>query len=146
MLPRLLSGILAVVFLPLGVAFTVVGAATMRMFLYIGLPFLVVGLILGVVFLVLQRREAARRRRRRAGPRTMAEVISAEWNPGVRIGTWLTVKLTVRYVPAGTVARTVLIPPTMRLTQGGSIEVFYDPQEPSNFEPVASVQRTLLAA
>jgi hypothetical protein len=34
----------------------------------------------------------------------------------------------------------------MRLTQGGSIEVFYDPQEPSNFEPVASVQRTLFAA
>ena len=101
MLPRLLSGILAVVFLPLGVAFTIVGAATMRTFLYAGLPFLVVGLLL---------------------------------------------KLTVRFSPAGTVARTVLIPPTMRLTQGGSIEIFYDPQEPSDFEPVASVQRTLLAA
>ena len=117
MLPRLLSGILAAVFLPLGVAFTIVGATTMRTFVYVGLPFLVVGLVLGVVFLVLQRRESARRRRRRAGPRTMA----------------------------GTVAKTVLLPPNMRLTQGGSIEVFYDPQEPSNFEPVSSVQRTLLA-
>ena len=145
MLPRLLSGILAAVFLPLGLAFTIVGAATMRTFLYVGLPFLVVGLVLGVAFLVLQRKESARRRRRRQGPRTMAEVLSAEWNPGVRVGTWLTVKLTVRFVPAGTVAKTVLLPPNMRLTQGGSIEVFYDPQEPSNFEPVASVQRTLFA-
>jgi hypothetical protein len=145
MLPRLLSGILAAVFLPLGLAFTVVGAAAMRTFLYVGLPFLVVGLILGVVFLVLQRKESARRRRRREGPRTTAEVISAEWNPGVRVGTWLTVKLTVRFSPAGTVAKTVLIPPNMRLSQGGSIDVFYDPQEPSNFEPVASVQRTLFA-
>ena len=145
MLPRLLSGILAAVFLPLGLAFTIVGAATMRTFLYVGLPFLVVGFILGVVFLVLQRKESARRRRRREGPRTTAEVISVEWNPAVRVGTWLTVKLTVRFVPAGTVAKTVLLPPNMRLTQGGSIEVFYDPQEPSNFEPVASAQRSLLA-
>src|SRR5689334_11401335 len=146
MLPRLLSGILAAVFLPLGVAFTIVGAATMRTFLYVGLPFLVVGLVLAVAFLVLHRQEAGRRKRRRAGLRTAAEVVNAEWNPGVRIGTWLTVKLTVRFPAAGTVARTVLLPPTMRLAQGGSIEVFYDPQEPSNFEPVASVQRTLFAA
>src|SRR3954447_866685 len=124
MLPRLLSGILAAVFLPLGVAFTIVGATTMSTFLYAGLPLLVVGLVLAVAFLVLQRQEAARRRRRRAGLRTAAEVVNAEWNPGVRVGTWLTVTLTVRFSPAGTVARTVLLPPTMRLTRGGCIEVF----------------------
>ena len=145
MLPRLLSGILAAVFLPLGVAFTVVGVVSMQVFLYAGLPFLVAGLACAVAFVVLQRQEVARRRRRREGPRTSAEVVRAEWNPGVRVGSWLTVKLTVRFPAAGTATRTVLIPPTMRLTEGGSLEILYDPQEPANFEPVATVERTLLA-
>ncbi|HEY7077517.1 MAG TPA: hypothetical protein VH418_19200, partial [Solirubrobacteraceae bacterium] len=66
MLPRLLSGIFTAVFLPLGLAFTIVGLATGLPFAYFGIPLLVVGLACGVTFLILWRRERARRRRRRA--------------------------------------------------------------------------------
>jgi hypothetical protein len=34
----------------------------------------------------------------------------------------------------------------MQLAAGGGVEIVYDPQEPSNFEPVATVERRLSAA
>jgi hypothetical protein len=145
MVKRLFCGILAAVFVPLGLAFTIVGLTVKHprsgkpeAFLYIGIPFLVVGLGLAVAFLVLRRREAERRRRRRAGLRATAEIVDAELNPHVRVGMSFSAKLTVDIPGAGTVTRAVLVSPFTRLDPGTPIDVVYDPQDPANFEPIAA--------
>jgi hypothetical protein len=142
MLLRLLSGILAVTFLPLGIAFTVIGlvvdhpdSGSPEAFLYVGLPLLFVGFDCAVVFLVSWRREAGRRRRRRAGVRTAAEVVAADVMQGVRVGSSLAVKLTVR-VGGANVTRTVLRSPWEPVRVGDRVEIVYDPSEPANFETV----------
>jgi hypothetical protein len=142
MLLRLLSGIFAVTFLPLGIAFTVVGLVVdnpdrgrPEAFIHVGAPLGLVGVGCAVVFLVSWRREAARRRRRRAGVRTAAEVVRAEVMQGVRVGSSLAVKLTVR-VAGDTVTRTVLRSPWEPVRVGDRMEIVDDPSEPANFEPV----------
>jgi hypothetical protein len=61
----------------------------------------------------------------------------------VRVNGRPAVRLTVSFAPAGTVSRTFLAPVTGTflgadlLRKGASIEVLYDPAEPSNFEPAA---------
>jgi hypothetical protein len=144
MLPRLLSGILALVFVPLGATFVAVGLLSHHpdrgrpaAFLYVGTPFLVIGLGLAAACLVLRRREAERRRRRRAGLRATAEVVEATLNPHVRVGTSFALKLTVRIPGAGTVTRTVFTSPFTRIDEGAEIDVLYDPGDPANFEPAA---------
>jgi hypothetical protein len=147
MVVRLLLGILAVTFLPLGIAFVVVGLTVdepdrgqPEAFLYSGIAFTAVGAALAIGFVVMWRREAERRRRRREGLRTTAEIVRAQFNPSVRVNGRLALKLTVRFAtagtPDGTVTTTVLAAPSNHPTEGERIEIVYDPAEPSNFEPV----------
>jgi hypothetical protein len=141
---RLVLGILAVVFVPLGLIFTVLGLTVDEVdrgspegFVYAGLPILAVGLVFAGAFLVLWRKERARRARRRAGLRTRAEIVSAELNWAVRVNGRPALKLTVHFAPAGTVSGTFLAGGEQSLRAGDAIEVLYDPAEPANFEPVS---------
>jgi hypothetical protein len=144
MVLRLLTGILAVTFLPLGVTFLVVGLVVENpdrgepeAFVYLGAALGLVGLVLAAAFYVLWRREAARRQRRRNGLRTNAEVVGVRWKPNVRSGAKIGVELAVSFPGSGgTVSQTLLMMPTDRLAAGEAIEVLYDPAEPANFEPV----------
>jgi hypothetical protein len=144
MVLRLLSGILAATFIPLGIAFTVIGVTADEVdrgspeaFVYVGVPLLVVGLGLGGAFFVLRRNERARRARRRAGLRAQAEIVSADVNWSVRVNGRPALRLTVRFAPAGTVSGTFLPRGDYSLHTGDSIDVLYDPAEPANFEPAA---------
>ena len=145
MVARLLLFILAVVFLPLGIVFTIVGATADQLdrgepesMLAVGLAIGGVGLVLALAFGALQRRELVLRRRRREGLRTTAEIVHAQLNHNVRSGAKVALRITVRFVPAGTVSRTVLALPTSAPAAGARIDVLYDPADPTNFEPVLS--------
>jgi hypothetical protein len=138
---RLVLGILAATFIPLGVAFTVIGLTADEVdrgspeaFAYAGIPILVVGLALGGAFLVLWRKERVRRARRRAGLRAQAEIVSADVNWHVRVNGRPSLKLTVRFGDT-TATGTFLAGGEYSLRAGDPIEVLYDPAEPTNFEP-----------
>jgi hypothetical protein len=139
---RLTLGILALVFIPLGVVFTIVGlvvdepdSGSPEAFIYVGAPLALVGIACGVVFLRLWRRERARRARRRAGLRATAEVVAAELNWAVRVNGRPALRLTVRFA-GSTVTGTFLAPRTPQdLQPGAAIDVLYDPADPTNFEP-----------
>jgi hypothetical protein len=133
MVARLLSGILTAVFLPLGIVFLILGAATEEGFTGGGAAFAAVGLGCALTFAALMRAEAARRRRRRAGLRDGVEVVEATLRPGIRVGVYLTYDLTVR-IDGQTVTQRVLVVPGTELKPGGTVEVFYDPADPANFE------------
>jgi hypothetical protein len=141
MVARLVSGILAVVFLPLGVFFVLVGVLVDDIdegdpivFIYIGVPFALVGLACAIVFFRSWRRERGRRARRRAGLRTSAEVVSAQYQWNVRVNGRPALKLTVR-IGDSTVSGMFLARDLQPPTAGASVDVLYDPAEPSNFEP-----------
>lgn len=141
---RLVLGILAATFIPLGLVFTVIGLTADEVdrgspdgFAYAGIPILLVGLALGGAFLVLWHKERARRARRRAGLRAQAEIVSADVNWSVRVNGRPALKLTVRFAPAGTVSGTFLAGGDYSLRSGDAIEVLYDPAEPANFEPAS---------
>ena len=145
---RLVLGILTVVFLPLGGAFLFVGALVDQPSRGRPEHFLVVGAIacgaavaLALGFVFLSRSENAERRRRRAGLRALATVVRLQWNPQVRSGARISVRLTVRFpaapTPDGTVTRVMLLAPG-RLVEGEEIPVLYDPADPANFEPVVA--------
>jgi hypothetical protein len=57
----------------------------------------------------------------------------------VRPRNWLYLDLTVRFPAAGTadgtVTRTLVADTSDRFPEGGHIEIVYDPEDPSNFEP-----------
>jgi hypothetical protein len=146
MVYRLLAGILAAVFLPLGVVFVVVGLLVDHPdrgkpedFVYIGVPFLVAGVALAATFVVLWRREAGRRRRRRQGLRTGAEVVRAELDWRVRVNGRPLLRLTVRLPGAlsgdSTVSGAFISRDGSLPAAGARIDVLYDPADPSNFEP-----------
>lgn len=149
MIMRLLSGILAVVVLPLGIVFTTIGlvaddvdSGSPEDFLKLGLLLLAVGLLLAVVFAVSWRGAAAAKRRRREGARAQARIIQARLHPGVRVGVLLTYDLTVAFPAAGgEVTRRVMIAPNVQLTPGEEIEVAYDPADPANFEPAITIDQ-----
>jgi hypothetical protein len=141
---RLVLGILALTFVPLGAVFVVLGlvvdepdSGSPEAFLYSGIPILLVGVAFAGGFVVLWRRERARRERRRAGLRATAEVVSADVNWAVRVNGRPALRLTVRFAPAGTVTGTFLARAAESLAAGERIDVLYDPAEPSNFEPVS---------
>ena len=143
MVLRLVFGILAVTFLPIGVIFTVIGLTVdevdegdPKVFAYIGIPLLVVGLGFAVAFFVLWRKERARRARRRAGLRARAEIVSADVNWSVRVNGRPAIRLTVRWGDT-TASGTFLAGGDYSLRAGDTIEVLYDPAEPTNFEPAA---------
>jgi hypothetical protein len=133
MVARLLSGILTAVFLPLGIVFLILGAATDQGFAGGGAAFTAAGLVCAAVFGVLMRKEAARRRRRHDGLRADVEVVAAVLKPGIRLGVFLTYDLTVR-IAGQTVTERVLVVPGTLLEPGGTVAVRYDPAEPANFE------------
>jgi hypothetical protein len=144
MVKRIIFGILAATFVPLGIVFTVIGLTvddvdegSPEAFVYLGIPILLVGLALAAAFLVLWRKERARRARRRAGLRAQAEIVSADVNWSVRVNGRPALKLTVSFSPAGTVSGTFLAGGNYSLRAGDSIEVLYDPAEPANFEPAS---------
>ena len=148
MITRLLTGILACVLVPLGIAFTVVGlvaddvdSGSPEGFLVVGPSFLAVGMLLVAVFAVLSRRAGAAPRRRQEGVRTMARIVHAHLLAGVRIGVLVTYDLTVTFPAAGEVTRRVSVAPNVQLTAGEEIEIAYDPADPSNFEPAASIDQ-----
>ena len=143
---RLLLGILTVVFLPLGLAFLCVGALVDQpssgrpaQFLVVGAIAFAAGVLLALGYVLLSRSETAERRRRRAGLRAPATVVRLQWNPQVRSGARISVRLTVRFpaapTPDGTATRVMLLAPG-RLVEGEEIPVLYDPADPANFEPV----------
>ncbi len=152
MLFRLLSGILAATFLPLGVTFVVVGLVVDHpdrgrpmAFVYIGVPFALAGLGLAIAFVVLQYREVGRRRRRRQGLRAAAEVVRADINWHVRVNGRPMLRLSVRLPGAisgdGIVSGTFAVGDGPMPTQGTRMDVLYDPSDPSNFEPVRMTMR-----
>ena len=128
MLPRLLAGILACVFLPLGITFAVLGGDFSR----VGGAFLGAGLGMLLLFVALQSRERARRARRTA--RTSAEVIESRINHGVQLNAKRQLTLTVR-LGTGTHTGAFMWLPSTRI--GSHIDVEYDPEQPSNFAPLA---------
>jgi hypothetical protein len=141
---RLLTGILGIVFTSLGLTFTIIALVAQDEFLPIGLPFLVAGLASLAVCAVLFRRSAARGRRRTS--RVQAEVVDVVLHPGIRVGVYLTIDLTVRFPSVrgdGPFTRRVLIPPTMQLGPGDQVELLYDPDDPSNFETAAVAEKRL---
>jgi hypothetical protein len=144
---RLVSGILALTFLPIGLVFLVIGLTVEdadrgepEAFLYLGPALALVGVVFALTFAVLQRREIASRRRRREGLRATVEIVRAQFNPNVRSGSSMSLRLTVRFPSAGTadgtVSRTLMAKPTNDLTEGARIEILYDPADPANFEPL----------
>lgn len=141
MVKRLISGILAVVFLPLGVFFVLLGLLVDDIdegdpivFLYIGLPFALVGLVCAIVFVRSWRIERGRRARRRAGLRASAEVVSAQYQWNVRVNGRPALRLTVR-IGDRTVSGMFLARDLQPPTAGSSVDVLYDPADPTNFEP-----------
>ena len=142
MVTRLLTGILACVLVPLGAVFVVLGLVLDDLdrgepedFVYVGAPLLAAGLAFAAAFAVLRARERERGRRRKQGLRAVARVVRADWRSGIRVGAWLTYDLTVHFDAGGTVTRRVLVMPGTKILAGESIEILYDPDEPSNFEP-----------
>lgn len=138
-LARLLTGILAAVFLPLGTAFLVVGSVSDEVrsgrpedFLAVGAAAAGVGLAFLCAFVILTRRERARRARRTA--RASAEVLDARLNHGVQLNAKRQLRLSVRFAAAGDVSGSFFWLPSVPI--GDRIEVLYDPDEPANFEPV----------
>jgi hypothetical protein len=125
-LARLLTGILAVVFLPLGITFAIVSGAG------VGAPFLAVGAAFAAVFLALLRKERGRRARRQL--RATAEVVSSKINHGVQLNAKRQLVLTVRIPGAGEASGSFFWLPSNPV--GERIDVLYDPADPSNFEPV----------
>jgi len=147
MVLRLVFGILALTFVPIGVIFTVIGLTVdevdegdPQVFAYIGIPMLVVGLGFAGAFFVRWRKERARRARRRAGLRARAEIVSADVNWSVRVNGKPALKLTVRFGDT-TASGTFLAGGDFSLRTGDTIEVLYDPAEPSNFEPASLTSR-----
>lgn len=135
MITRLLAGILACVFVPLGIVFTALEPSA-------GLPFLALGALFAAAFGVLSQRAGAARRRRRDGLRAPARVVHARLHAGVRVGVLLTYDLTVTFPAApGEVTQRVLVAPNVTLTPGEEILVAYDPADPTNFEPAASIDQ-----
>jgi hypothetical protein len=140
MVGRLVTGILAVVFLPLGVFFTLVGLLVDDIdegdpivFVFVGVPFLLVGVGCAIAFVSLMRRERARRARRRAGLRASAEVVNAYYQWNVRVKGRPALQLTVR-IGDNTVSGMFLSRDPQPPTAGSSVDVLYDPADPSNFE------------
>ncbi len=143
MVVRLVMGILALTFLPLGVVFVILGLVVDNPsrgepggLLYPGVGIGLAGIAVAIVFVVLWRREQERKRRRRAGLRASAEVVGVRLRPNVRSSGSIAMDLTVRDpTGTGTVAGTFMVIPTLAPAEGAQIEILYDPADPSNFEP-----------
>jgi hypothetical protein len=134
----LVTGILAATFLPLGIAFAIIGLVSEpEAFLVLGVIFAFVGLDMAT-FAFIWRARTKRRDAEESAARTSrasARVLSAKLNPYSRVGTLNPLKLSVDLGGAPR-ARTVYVPPTMTWHEGTAIDVAYAPENPENFVPL----------
>jgi hypothetical protein len=139
---RLVTMIFAIVFLGLGVPFTILGIVSEEGFLYVGPALLFAGLVSGGLFLWMHGKERAARERRRNGTRAKAPIVALKYQPGIQVGSMLAIDLTVSVpAPRGVTqsTRRVLVPPTFAVGPGDEIEIVFDPDDPENFEPAITV-------
>jgi hypothetical protein len=143
MVIRLVVGSLAATLLPLGAVFIVIGLVADDVdrgspegFLYAGVPIATVGLFLALASLGLWRQAVERRRRRRL--RTAVEVVSVRLHPNIRSRGTVAMDLTVRLPGGAPGSRRFFVLPGLQPEAGGRVEIAYDPDDPSNFEPVTS--------
>ncbi len=137
MIARLLTGILAVVFLPLGLVFLVLGLlmGDGDDVQPVGAGCAIAGIAFALAFALLMRMEARRRERRRAGLRASVEVLAAKVNHGVQLNRKRGLSLTVRAPSGETLTGSFMALPETAPAVGDRIEILYDPAEPANFEP-----------
>lgn len=142
---RLVAGILAGVGGTLGAVFLVLGLAgtgeeTDGM-AALGAGALAVALACLLVLAVvgLRARGAEERERTRRSARVSALVQDVRYKPYTRIGSTVTLVVTVRLpLPGGPrdVARTLHVSPLTRIAPGGRMAVAYDPDRPHDFMPL----------
>jgi membrane protein implicated in regulation of membrane protease activity len=134
----LVSGILAVTFLPMGIAFAIIGfVGEPAAFKPLGLIFAAVGVVLALVAVVFRKRgrEADEHEREARISRGTAEVLEAKLNPYSRVGTRNPMKLAL-LLAGSRDERTVYVPPTYAYEPGKHIEVAFAPDNPANFLPL----------
>ncbi len=134
----LVTGILAVTFLPLGIAFAIIGfVSEPEAFVPLGLIFAGVGVVFAVVALLWhgrgKRRDADEAAARTS--RTTAQVVEASLSPYSRVGALSPMKLAID-LAGGRRTRTVYVLPTTNWQAGEAIDVAYAPMDPDNFVPV----------
>jgi hypothetical protein len=132
------AAIVALVLSLLGVAYLAIGlAGGPQAFTVLGAVFVAAGLVLDGVWLRLRTRARARGERETAARRahTRATVVAVEPHPYIRVGSLVTVTLTVR-TSAGELSRRLHLSPLARLDPGAQIDIAYDPDDPSNFRPL----------
>jgi hypothetical protein len=134
----LVTGILAATFLPLGIAFAVIGlAGGPDAFVILGIIFAFVGLD-STVFALFWRGRAKARESAEAAARVSqarARVLEATMNPYSRVGNLSPLKLAVE-LGGGRQTRTVYVPASTSWQPGAEIDVAYAPDNPSNFVPL----------
>jgi hypothetical protein len=126
----LVSGILAVTFLPLGIVFAFIVPP-------LGFVFLGVGVLCGLAALLTHRAGRARTAREEAArtQRGTAEVVEAKHNYNSQVGVRHPVKLTVE-LAGGRRTRTLYVPSHLTWKHGERIEVAFAIEDPGNFVPV----------
>ena len=138
MILRLVVGILAIVFLALGIPFLILGAVAdiedADGFRVAGAAILAAGLVAGAVFIALSKRAKAEQRRRTQDARV--EIVEARLNRHTRIGVMLAYDLTIRFSDGRAFTRKVLVPPGTPMGSGETATVRHDPADPGNFEVV----------
>ena len=128
--PGLVSGILAVTFIPLGIVFSILQGT-------VGFVFLAVGLALAAIALVVFQSSRTRSARETAArvSQGSARVVEARHNYNSQIGVRHPVKLTVE-LAGGRHTRSLLVPSHVDWKPGEQIPVAYAPDDPANFVPV----------
>jgi hypothetical protein len=126
----LVSGILAVTFIPLGIVFAFLEPP-------LGLIFIGVGVLCALAALFTLRVGRARSAREEAAriSRGSGEVVEAKHNYHSRVGVRHPVKLTVE-LAGGRRTRTLYVPSHVDWKPGELIEVAFAPEDPGNFVPV----------
>jgi hypothetical protein len=134
----LVTGILSATFLPLGIAFAIIGfVGEPAAFKPLGLIFVAVGLVCAVVAVIFRKRGRAADERERDAriSRGTAEVLEARLNPYSRVGTRNPMKLAI-LLAGSRQERTVYVPPTYAYEPGKQIQVAFAPDNPGNFLPL----------
>jgi hypothetical protein len=132
------AAILALVLSLLGVAYLAIGlAGGPPAFMALGGAFVAAGLVFDGLWLLLRARARAARERATAtlGARARATIVAVEPHPYIRVGSLVTVTLTVR-TSAAEFARRLYVSPLTPLEPGRQIEIAYEPDDPANFRPL----------
>ncbi len=126
----LVSGILAVTFIPLGVVFAFMEPP-------LGFIFLGVGALCALASLLIHRAGRARNAREETArvSRGSAQVVEAKHNYNSQIGVRHPMRLTVE-LAGGRRSRTLYIPSHLDWKPGERIEVAFAPEDPGNIIPV----------